>query len=153
VPLHLERDRALRDELESAEAFPLNRVIELDEVRGLLDVELASRQPPPSPDLSEFRRAVDLVAQTARRWGGRVIVVILPSYELAEKRPQNVARYNAVSEALRASAVTVVDGVALFAAEPDYRRLYTLNMDNHPNELGHGLLGDAVVAAINSRKK
>ena len=153
VPLHLERDRALRDELESAEAFPLNRVIELDEVRGLLDVELASQRPPPSPDLSEFRRAIDLVAQTAGRWGGRVIVVILPSYELAERRPQNVARYDAVSEALRASEVTVVDGAALFAAEPDYRRLYTLNMDNHPNELGHALLGDAVVAAINSREE
>ena len=77
----------------------------------------------------------------------------MPSYELAEQRPQNITRYDAVSEALRASAVTVVDGAALFAAEPDYRRLYTLNMDNHPNELGHALLGDAVVAAINSREE
>jgi hypothetical protein len=49
--------------------------------------------------------------------------------------------------------VTVVDGPALFAAEPDYLRLYTLRMDNHPSEQGHALLGDAVVAAINSKEK
>jgi hypothetical protein len=152
VPLHQQHDRALRAELESASTFPLSRVIELDEVRGLLDVELASQRPPPAPDLSEFVRAVDSVARTARAWGGRVILVILPSYELSEGRPQNVSRYHAVTAALSASDVTVVDGVALFAKDPDYRRLYTLQMDNHPNELGHAMLGDAVVAAIESRE-
>ena len=66
--------------------------------------------------------------------------------------PADVARYEAVSNALLDSAVTVVDGAALFAAEPDYLRLYKLRMDNHPNELGHAVLGEAVVAAINSRE-
>ena len=55
--------------------------------------------------------------------------------------------------ALRDSAVTVVDGAALFASEPDYLRLYKLRMDNHPSELGHAVLGEAVVAAINSTEK
>jgi hypothetical protein len=153
VPVHEQRDRALRAELERASAFPLNRVIELDEVRGLLDVELGSQRPPPAPDLSDFARAVDRVAQTARRWGGRVIVVILPSFELSERRPENVTRYEAVSGVLRASEVTVVDGAAVFAADADYRRLFTLQMDNHPNEFGHALLGDAIVAAIQSREE
>jgi hypothetical protein len=153
VPLHRERDREVRDELAGAMAFPFERVLKLDEVRSVVDVDVAAEREPETPVLSEFELAVAHVAETAREWGGRVIVVILPSYELSAGRPQNVARYNAVSAALRDSAVTVVDGVALFAAEPDYLRLYTLRMDNHPNAQGHALLGDAVVAAINSKEK
>ena len=69
------------------------------------------------------------------------------------RRPRDIARYEAVSDALRGSAVTVVDGAALFATDPDYLRLYKLRMDNHPSEIGHAVLGEAVVAAINSRER
>ena len=150
LPIQLQRDRALRDELESATTFPARRVLELDEVRRVVNGELAPQRSPGTPDVSDFARAVDRVAQTAAQWGGRVIVVILPSFELSARRPTSVARYDAVSAALRGLPVAVVDGPVLFAAEPDYTRLYTLRMYNHPNELGHALLGDAVVAAIKS---
>jgi hypothetical protein len=105
------------------------------------------------PSLSDFELAVDRVSGAAGRWGGRVIVVILPSYEISVGRLADVERYKAVSGALHDSAVTVVDGAALFAAEPDYLLLYTLRMDNHPSERGHALLAEAVIAAINSREK
>jgi hypothetical protein len=151
VPLHLQRDRALREELGGSSAFPFEQMMKLGEVRGV--VNLAARREPEKPNMSDFELAVDRVAETAGQWGGRVIVVILPSYELSVRRPADVARYEAVSNALRDSAVTVVDGAALFASEPDYLRLYKLRMDNHPSELGHAVLGEAVVAAINSTEK
>lgn len=153
VPLHQRGDRDLRDELGDASAFPFEQVMKLNEVRQVVDLDVAPQRVPETPSLSDFELAVDRVAETAGRWGGRVIVVILPSYEISVGRPQDVARYEAVSAALRDSAVTVVDGAALFSAERDYLRLYTLRMDNHPSEQGHALLGEAVVAAINSREK
>jgi len=153
VPLHLRRDRELRDELAGSSAFPFEQVMKLTEVRRAVDIDAAARRAPETPSLSDFELAVDCVARTARQWGGSLIVVILPSYEISAGRPPDVARYEAVSDALRDSAVTVVDGAALFAADPDYLRLYKLRMDNHPSELGHAVLGRAVVAAINSREK
>jgi hypothetical protein len=153
VPLHSRRDRELRAELDDPFPFPLARVMKFAEVRRVVGLELARQRPPTAPDLSHFRRAIDHVVATAGRWGGRVIVAILPNYAISSGRPQDVARYEAVSDALRGSAVEVVDGVALFAAEPDSLGLYTFRMDNHPNERGHALLGEAVVAAINSGKK
>ena len=153
VPLHQRRDRELRDELAGSSAFPFEQVMKLTEVRRAVDIDAAARRAPETPSLSDFELAVDCVARTARQWGGSLIVVILPSYEISAGRPPDVARYEAVSDALRDSAVTVVDGAALFAADPDYLRLYKLRMDNHPSELGHAVLGRAVVAAINSREK
>jgi hypothetical protein len=153
VPLHQQRDRELRNELWGSSAFPFEQVMKLAEVRRVVDLEVAAQRAPEPPSLGEFQLAVDRVAETARQWGGSLIVVILPSYEISVGRPADVARYEAVSDALRDSAVTVVDGAALFAADPEYLRLYKLGMDNHPSELGHAVLGDAVVAAINSREK
>jgi hypothetical protein len=80
-------------------------------------------------------------------------VLLAPSYEMSIERPQDVVRYTAVSEALRDAPVTVIDGAALFAAEPDYLDLYTLRMDNHPSERGHELLGEALIAAIGSKEQ
>jgi hypothetical protein len=54
---------------------------------------------------------------------------------------------------LRGSSVTVVDGVALFEAQPDPVSLFTLRIDNHPNERGHAVLAEALVEAIASREK
>jgi len=153
LPLHQRRDSEVRDEISDASVFPFEQVLKLDDVRSVVDLDLAAKRVPEMPRLSEFELAVDRVVEATQAWGGRVIVVILPSYQLSERRPQNVARYEAVSAVLRDSAVTVVDGVALFAAEPDYLRLYTLRMDNHPSEQGHALLGDAVKAAINSKER
>jgi hypothetical protein len=153
LPLRLQRDRALREELAGPPAFPFEHMMKLTEVRGVVDFHLATQRAPETPSLSDFVLAVDRVTRAAGRWGGTVIVVILPSYEISVGRPPDLARYEAVSDALRDSSVTVVDGAALFAAEPDYLRLYQLRMDNHPSELGHAVLGEAVVAAINAREK
>jgi hypothetical protein len=153
VPLNVQRDRALREQLKGSSAFPFERVIRLSEVRSVIDLGAAARRGADVPNLADFERAVDRVAETAGEWGGRLIVVILPSYQISVGRPLDMARYAALSDVLSQSAVAVVDGPALFAEEPDYLRLYTLGMDNHPSQRGHAVLGEAVIAAINSREK
>ena len=153
VPLHQRRDGELRNELADSSAFPFEQVMKLAEVRNVVDFDMAPQREPEAPSLADFELAVDRVAETTRQWGGSLIVVILPSYEISVRRPRDIARYEAVSDALRGSAVTVVDGAALFATDPDYLRLYKLRMDNHPSEIGHAVLGEAVVAAINSRER
>ena len=150
IPLHLRRDRALREELDEPSGFPLDSVLTLKEIRSVVSSQSPIRRRTRIPDMSVFARAVDVVAETAAAWGGDVIAVILPSYQLSVGQPANVARYKAVAEVLRASPVKVVDGVALFAAEPDFSSLYILRMDNHPNERGHAIIGKAVIAAIES---
>jgi hypothetical protein len=152
VPLHRRRDHALRAELEEPSRFPFDRVITLKEIRGVVDSQSPIRRRTRAPDLSVFERAVNRVAETAAGWGGDVIAVILPSYELSVGQPANVARYEAIVEVLRASPVTVVDGVALFAAQPDFSSLFMLRMDNHPNKRGHAIIGEAVIEAIESRE-
>lgn len=152
VPLNEQRDATVRHELDQVTPFPWSRMLKLDTVRSMLDFGAIQRAPPP-PDMKEFQRALDRVVDATHRWGGEVIVVVLPSYELSTQRPQNVARYQAVLASLDPSRVGIVDGVALFAAQSDMPGLYTLRIDNHPSERGHAVVGDAVVAAIKARIK
>jgi hypothetical protein len=150
VPVSLRRDRDLREKIDAASTLPLDRVIKLTEVRGIVRAGIATERPLERPDLSTFALAVDRVAETVAGWGGKLIVVIAPSYQTSVGRGVDVLRYEAISDVLRDAGVNVVDGAALFAAEPDFRSLYTLRMDNHPSERGHALLGEAIVAAIES---
>jgi hypothetical protein len=152
APLALQRDRGLRAELERPAEFPFARVGKLYEIRRLAGFGSVMQRPPAPPDLDYFVRALEHMSEATGRWGGRLVVLILPSYSLSVQNARAVARYDAVTKALRAREVEVVDGAALFAAEPDFLSLYTLRIDNHPNERGHAVLADAVIAAIDSKE-
>ncbi len=152
IPAHAERDAERRQQLEAARKFPLERVAKLGQIRSLVDIDAALQAPLPPPDLSHFERAIALVAATVQGWGGRVVVVILPNYETATQEPRSVARYEAVRQVLNESAVSVIDGVALFEQQPDVLGLFTLRTNNHPSERGHALIASAVVAAIENKE-
>jgi hypothetical protein len=147
-PLNERRDHEIAQQLEAGNPFPFARVAKLRTVRDLIDFAPKTDRALEPLDLSNFKRAVALVADTARRWGGRVVVVILPSYELAEGRPADVARYEAVPHAIDQALVSVVDGPAVFAMHHDVESLFTLRISNHPNEQGHALLAEAIVDEI-----
>jgi hypothetical protein len=148
VPAALKEDEALRKEL--AEPVPLQRLVKLREVRSLIDFGPALRRPTPPPDLSSFDATIRLAAKTAGDWGGRLIVVVLPNYgvTLGGSNP----RYDEVMNVLNATQLTVVNGVELFAAQPDVRSLYTLRIDNHPSAKGHALLATAILAALRDKE-
>lgn len=148
VPLARERDARLRAELDAPTQFPVDRVLKFDEIRGVVGFKSLVGRPPVEPNLAYFRRVTELVTETAEQWGGRLVVVMLPSYELSLGEPHAVARYEAVSRALEDQAVDVVDGPAVFASDPEVVELFTLGIDNHPNERGHAVLAQAIIAAL-----
>ena len=152
VPLTLRRDRALRAQLASPAEFPLARLAKFYELRRLVGFGAVTQRPPAAPELGHFTRALAHMNEATAGWGGRLIVLLLPSYSLSVRDERALARYEALTKVLRAAEVEVVDGVGLFAAEPDFLGLYTLRIDNHPNERGHAMLADAVIAAIDSKE-
>jgi hypothetical protein len=153
APLPLRRDRALRAQLDNPAGFPFARVGKLQEIRRLAGFGSVIQRPPPAPNLGHFARALEHMSEATARWGGRLVVLMLPSYSLSVRNARAVARYEALTRLLHTAEVEVVDGVALFAAEPDFLSLYTLRTDNHPNERGHAMLAEAVIAAIDSKEK
>lgn len=152
VPLELGRDELLRRERDDL-ALPVERVVKLRELRSLVDFGAIVGQVPPTPDLSHFKHALAQMVARARRWNGKVILVVLPSYATVTQSQQSLARYEAVLDAVHPSLVGLVDGVALFDRQPDKPSLFTLRIDNHPSERGHAVLADAVIAEIQSRAK
>lgn len=148
VPLNLARDEQLRTEIAHVSSFPLARMMKFRDVRGLIDIPRALKRPQSEPDLSHFERAVDLVVDSTHRWGGTVMVAMLPSFGLSKGDPATVARHDAVLRVLENRPVSVVDGGALFAAQADVESLYNLGIENHPSEKGHALLAGAIIAAI-----
>ncbi|HUQ53046.1 MAG TPA: hypothetical protein VM692_12550, partial [Gammaproteobacteria bacterium] len=148
VPLNRSGAEELREELDVASRFPLERLFKMKELRSLLDFGPAARRAPPAPDLSHFQRALEQASSSVQAWGGRLVVVILPSYEISTGLKLNNARYEAVRNIVAASTAGVVDGVALFAAQPDYASLYTLRIDNHPNAQGHALIAAALLTEV-----
>jgi hypothetical protein len=122
--------------------------VRLRQLRALVDFGAATQRPPPATDVAYFERVIDLAADTTHAWGGRLITVILPSYEISMGHSRDVARYEAVRESLAAAGVPVVDGVQLFEAQDDVLGLYTLRINNHPSDRGHALLAAAILRAI-----
>jgi hypothetical protein len=153
VPLTLRNDDALSAELERSRRFPLERVLKFREVRSLADFWPAAQRPPPPPDVTYFDRVIELASGATRKWGGRFIAVILPSYEISMNRAMDVARYDAIRASLQAAGVRFVDGAELFAAQPDPLDLYMLRIGNHPSERGHALLAQAILEAVEQEEE
>jgi hypothetical protein len=150
VPLRVREEGRLKDALADARRFPFGRLIALREIRGLIDLR-PSWQPERS-DLGHFQRALGLVSNTTRAWGGKLFIVVLPGFGIATRQTQSVARYHAVREALSRSGVRYVDGPSVFASAGDAERLFALGIDNHPNERGHAVLANALIAALNKEE-
>lgn len=152
LPLTRQSDESLRSELEAPRRPPIDRLLKLEDVRNLVDFGPSSRRSLPPPDLGHFERALDAALEAVHEWNGRLIVVVLPNFEISTQRAQNVARYRGVLAAVERSGAEVVDGVEVFAAQPDFRDLYTLRISNHPSERGHALLAEAILSAIDDKE-
>jgi hypothetical protein len=146
VPLRVREEGRLKAALTDARRFPLERVIALRELRGLVD--LSPPWDPERTDLRYFERALESVVRASGAWGGKLLVVVLPGLGISTGQLQSVERYEAVRGALVRAGVSFVDGPQAFAAADDVRRLYALGLDSHPNERGHALLANALVSAI-----
>jgi hypothetical protein len=148
IPLNVQRDETLRQRLAADSTFPVERLLGLGEIRKLTELGARLQHDSSGLDLSYFERVMKLAADSVAGWGGRLVVVILPRYEISTRRPANVAQYREVRRVLEAAPAALVDGVALFDEQPDELGLYTMRTNNHPSERGHALIAQAVIAAV-----
>jgi hypothetical protein len=153
IPLNAQRDETLSQRLAADSTFPVERLLRLGEIRKLTELGAQLRPDSSGLDLSYFERVTKLVADSVAGWGGRLVVVILPRYQISTQRPVSVAQYRDVRRVLEAAPVALVDGVAVFDEQPDELSLYTMRTNNHPSERGHALIAEAVIAAVEREKK
>ncbi len=143
-------DAKLQAELDNARSVKrFARVYALRRVRSRFSS--AWHHAPPPPDTAMFEQSLRLAADTTKGWGGRLVVMILPSYgELMGERKE-VVRRRAILNVVGRLNVDVIDAEELFARQPDVPGLFTLQMQNHPNVEGHALLGDWVAEKLKRR--
>lgn len=149
LPLEVQQDEALRQELARSERFPLDAMFKVREIRRLVGAQIDRGNTAPPRDFGTFRRAIKSAESAISSWGGRLIVVVLPAYAISMAEASSVARYRSVLKVLQDEAgIRVVDAVEVFAEEPDMLSLYALRTDGHPSARGHAVIARAVIAAI-----
>jgi hypothetical protein len=103
-------------------------------------------------NLEPFLQAVPLAAQTTRRWGGELVVLIVPMYGevVGHELPEALGHEN-LTRRLSERGIPVIDGVQLFLDQRDPAGLYTMRMNNHPTPQGYALLTRYVISELERR--
>ena len=139
IPIQEASDRATAAEVERARAERFDSVYKLPQIRGALALSSAGQTEP--PDLSSFEQVMRIAQRSTARWGGVLLVVVLPMYsEIVASEAATAQRHRAVMQIANRLGLRVIDGAALFRAAPDPAGLYALRIANHPNAAGHALL-------------
>jgi GGDEF domain-containing protein len=107
----------------------------------------------PGP-LTDFSQTLAIIAQArdaVASWGGKLVVVLIPTYEEVVAKQIPADRSNErIMGLLNPLGVHVINGVALFRTQPDPAALYNLRSNNHLNAAGHRLFGAAIAADLAS---
>ncbi len=136
--------------LVDSSSYALNLVpwISLREIRKRLGLIYAGNEWRP-PDVQTFRRVLELANHEIEGWGGRLVFVILPSWEsvIAPNRAKEVyiEAARATSESL---GLPVIDLKPSFDNHPDPRSLWPNRLPGHYNEAGHALVAKTVLNAL-----
>lgn len=152
IPAQYEFDRRSLLEISAAQITQYSRIPLLPRLRARLQLDAPLERPEPPVDLAPFMRIIRLAHTTTEKWGGTFIVVIMPLYEdvVVRQLPLNQRHENIAAE-LRKAGIEVIDAASPFAQQPDPASLYTLRMNNHPNEAGHALLGHYILDQLARR--
>ena len=103
------------------------------------------RSPVLPPDLMLFKQCLQLAQQAAAAWGGKLLVVKLPSYaEVTGQEPEALS-HRTVVEIVADIGLPLIDGAALFRSHADPVGLFALRTGYHPNEEGHALLARRIL--------
>ncbi len=105
-------------------------------------------------DLEPFLQSVRMARETTRAWGGDFVVVIMPLYEevIAHQLPPALY-HDRLAKLLRDNQFEVIDAAEFFGRQQDPARLYTMRVNNHPNEAGYVVLANYVMAELGQRLK
>jgi len=108
-------------------------------------------KPGPLTDFSQTLAIIALARDSVAAWGGKLVVVLIPTFEEVVAKQIPADRSNArIMGLLSPLGVHVINGVPLFRTQADPAALYNLRSNNHLNEAGHRLFGAAVAADLAS---
>jgi hypothetical protein len=115
--------------------------------QSLNPVTSRHRQDPP-PDLTLFTRCLHHAQQATAAWGGRLLVLNLPSHaEVIGDEPEAL-RHRTVVDVVADMRLPLIDGAALFLSHADPAGLFALRTQYHPNEIGHALLAHRILEEL-----
>jgi hypothetical protein len=147
LPIEAERQRAIALQIEQAKPYRLDFMVRLPGLRSRLGYELA-KAPPPA-DFTLFIRSLQLAARAAESWHGRLIVILLPSYaDVAAHRRPGELPHAQLESIVRKLGIPVIDGAALFLQQKNPTDLFTLGINNHPNQHGYALLAKQIARQL-----
>jgi hypothetical protein len=140
-------DRATNAELARARAERFDAVYKLPRIRAALVP--SSGGPAEPPDFSSFEQIMRIVQRTAARWGGELLVVVLPGYNdiVAGDAPEE-QRHRLVMQIVNRLGLRVIDATPFFRVAPDPAGLFALRIANHPNAAGHARLAHQIIEEL-----
>ncbi len=146
IRAELQRQQIIDSELATTRLSRIDRVLRLTTVRSRLTLGDQFARPPPQPDFRLFVRTLRLVKQTTEAWGGRLIVVVLPSFEeVVDHSLSSGLRHETLVPLVKSLGIPVINGPALFLRQPDPARFFSMRLDSHPNQHGYALLATAII--------
>jgi hypothetical protein len=148
IGVQAELDRESRLATDRANDF--SRILLLSRLREQQYIHLW-RSAKGASDPALFLRALTLAKETARQWGGSLVLVISPSYAEVVGKQMSIARKQDMKDALAARQIPVVDGAALFLGQPDPAGLFRMRIANHPTPEGNALLVNHLVQELARR--
>ena len=150
IPAQVELDRKAQIRARSARVERYQKAWLLPETRAQIGRLVGDSSPAgKGPDLAEFVECLRLAKQATERWGGNLIVVLLPIYaEVVAGQIEGNLRHDHLAMVVDGLGIPVVDGVDLFERHADPAALYTMRINNHPTAEGYALLADRVLAEI-----
>ena len=149
-PAQIELDRQAQIKARSARVERYQKAWLLPETREQIGRLVGDSSPAgKGPDLAEFEESLRLAKRATERWGGNLIVVLLPIYaEVVAGQIEGTLRHDHLAKVVDGLGIRVVDGVDLFERYADPASLYTMRINNHPTAEGYALLADRVLAEI-----
>jgi hypothetical protein len=152
VSVQFEFDRKNKVQMNRAITNRFDGIPYLYNLRHRLRLDQLPIEPPRAPDLRPMLASLDLMKQTIERWGGTFVVVIEPLYtEVVANQIDAVLRHDRLASSIENSGIAVVDAVEAVLPIDDRQGLYTMRIGNHLNARGNEIVGDFVVAQLQTR--
>jgi hypothetical protein len=125
----------------------------LPELRAKLGLdELMYAEVPPGSGAGDFTTVMREAQAEVHAWGGKFIVVLLPTYpEVVARQLPAQFTHQSLDAYFAKLHIPAVDCVGPFAANRDPASLYTMRVNNHPDAAGHAVLATCVLNAIEGR--
>jgi hypothetical protein len=152
VSVQFEFDRKNKVQMNRAITNRFDGIPYLYNLRHRLRLDQLPIEPPRAPDLRPMLASLDLMKQTIERWGGTFVVVIEPLYtEVVANQIDAVLRHDRLASSIENSGIAVVDAVEAVLPIDDRQGLYTMRIGNHLNARGNEIVGNFVVAQLQTR--